>query len=143
MAGTERDDDGTTILRGVLRLGRRLRSERPPSKVSPSAIGLLSTLRRLGPMPAVRLAAEERLQAQSLSRLIASLEASGCIERKHNEADRREIVLSITKRGREILTADMNARRRWLEQAMSASLTKDERQTLAKAASIMLKLADC
>ena len=70
-------DDTALIVRGVLRLSRRLRAERPDSSVSLSALGILSTLHRSGPMPAARLAQAERLQPQSLSRLIADLLQGG------------------------------------------------------------------
>ncbi|WP_309419500.1 MarR family transcriptional regulator [Telmatospirillum sp.] len=133
--------DIAAILRGVLWLGRRLRTERPPSGISLSGIGLLSTLNRSGPMSAVCLAAEEGLQAQSLSRLIASLERAGCIERQRSEIDRREIVIGLTPRGREALAEDMRGRRFWLEPAMAQALTETERATLLQAADAMLKLA--
>lgn len=44
-------DDTALIVRGVLRLSRRLRSERPDASVSLSALGMLATLQRSGPMP--------------------------------------------------------------------------------------------
>jgi DNA-binding MarR family transcriptional regulator len=140
MTGTY-DDDIAAILRGVLWLGRRLRAERQPSGVSLSGIGLLSSLHRLGPMSAVRLADVEGLQAQSLSRLIASLERAGCIERRRSETDRREIVIALSPRGREALAEDMRGRRLWLEQAMAQALDETERETLLHAAGAMLKLA--
>lgn len=135
------EDDVDAILRGVLGLGRRLRAERPAGGVSLSGISLLSTLKRSGPMPAVRLAEEEGLQAQSLSRLIASLERAGCIERQRSQTDRREIVIALTPHGREALAEDMRGRRRWLEQAVGHALTEAERAALLQAADAMLKLA--
>jgi DNA-binding MarR family transcriptional regulator len=133
--------DVAAVLRGVLRLSRRLRSERPPGGITSAAVGLLGTLRRLGPMPAARLAQAEGLRAQSLSRLIARLERAGCIARTRDAADRRLIAIALTERGREVLAADMSARRRWLKAAMAASLTKAERRRLVAAARLMLKLA--
>jgi len=136
-----RDDETTTILRGVLRRGRRLRAARPADgELTPAGIGLMSTLSRLGPMPAARLAEEEGLQPQSLSRLIAGLERAECIRRERNAADRREILIALTDRGSGLLSAEMAARRHWLKRAM-ASLTAAERQTLIDAAAIMLRLA--
>ena len=134
------DDEAAAILRGVLRLGRRLRAARPSGEATPSGIGLMSTLGRLGPMPAARMAEEEGLQPQSLSRLITSLERAGCIRRERNEADRREMLIALTDHGQEVLTADMAARRQWLKQSM-APLTAAERRTLIQAADIMLRLA--
>jgi len=134
-------DDTALIVRGVLRLGRRLRAERPRSSVSLSALGLLSTLHRIGPMPAARLAQAERLQPQSLSRLIAQLERDGLIRRHPGPEDRRTLILEITAAGRQVLSRDMAARRAWLEGAMRRVLVPGEREMLAHAAVAMLRLA--
>jgi DNA-binding MarR family transcriptional regulator len=140
---TEQEENApvAALLRGVLRLGRRLRAERPRCRVSASGIGLLSTLNRLGPMPAARLADEEGLQAQSLTRIISSLEREGCIERQRSETDRREIVIALTLHGQAALADDMRGRRLWLEHAMATGLTEAEREALLQAAEAMLKLS--
>ena len=135
-------DDTALIVRGILRLGRRLRAERPDSSVSLSAIGMLSTLHRVGPMPASRLAKAERLQPQSLSRLIAQMDRDGLIKRRTDEHDRRTLILEITAAGRQALSRDMTARRAWLEGAMRRVLQPGERAMLAHAAVAMLRLAD-
>ncbi|MBB3312879.1 DNA-binding MarR family transcriptional regulator [Rhizobium sp. BK196] len=138
---TNNDAAATLILRSVLLLGRRLRGARSESPHSLSTIAILATLHRLGPMPAWRLALEERLQPQSVTRIIAALERDGLISRMRSEADRREIELSITRHGRNILSEDMGARRAWLEKAMDERLTSQERKALIEASELMLKLA--
>lgn len=135
------DAPATLILRSVLLLGRRLRAARPEGPHSLSTIAILATLHRLGPMPAWRLALEEHLQPQSVTRIIAALERDGLITRTRSEADRREIELSITTHGRKVLSEDIGARRAWLEKAMDDRLTLEERKTLIDASEIMLKLA--
>src|SRR5262245_61862010 len=106
------------IMSAVLLLGRRLRAERPRDAVPISQLNALTILRRLGPMPAARLAEEMLLQPQSLSRLIVSLEEDGLIVRTPGREDRRTILLEITKAGREAVVYDLAARQRWLERAM-------------------------
>ncbi len=93
-------------------------------------------------MPAARLAQAERLQPQSLSRLIAQLERDALIKRRPGEKDRRTLVLEITAAGRQVLSRDMAARRAWLEDAMRRVLVPGEREMLAHAAVAMLRLAD-
>lgn len=132
--------DPAPIARAVLQLARRLRAERPASSVSPAALALLNTLHREGPMPAARLAEAERLQPQSLSRLIARLTAEGLIARQRGE-DRRTLLLEITSAGRATLGRDMSARRAWLAQAMDAMLTAEEQAELERAAALMQRLA--
>jgi DNA-binding MarR family transcriptional regulator len=84
---------------------------------------------------------EERLQPQSLTRLVGSLERDGLIERQRSMVDRRVLVIGLTKKGRSALTEDLNARQRWLQKAMATVLTDEERSGLATAAQSMLKLA--
>jgi len=138
---SNKDTPATLILRSVLLLGRRLRAARPEGPHSLSTIAILATLHRLGPMPAWRLALEEHLQPQSVTRIIAALERDGLISRMRSEADRREIELSITTHGRTVLSDDIGARRAWLEKAMDERLTSQERKALIDASEIMLKLS--
>lgn len=135
------NDPVADVLRAVLSLGRRLRAERGEGAVSLSGIAILATLHRFGAMPAARLAERERLQPQSLTRIVASLESQGLIERRRSEEDRREIVIAITAGGREALADDMSRRRAWLDRAMAQAVTPAEREVLQAAAQIMLKLA--
>jgi len=134
-------EDTASILHAVLALGRRLRAERPPESVTLSALSILGTLNRLGPIPATRLAAEERLQPQSLTRIVATLEKAGLIVRTRSESDRREITIAITKPGEQVLTSDLRARHAWLEQAIASVLSERERRLLFAASEVMLKLA--
>jgi DNA-binding MarR family transcriptional regulator len=136
-----KNEDAALIVRGILSLGRRLRAERPRGSVSLSALAILGTLRRKGPMPAARIATEENLQPQSLTRLLAGLEEDGLIVRKPGEIDRREKVVALTEQGLSVLVADIAARSRWLETAM-ADLEPHERDTLLHAAMLMARLAD-
>jgi DNA-binding MarR family transcriptional regulator len=136
------ETDEALITRAVLRLGRRLRAARPPGAIGFAALAMLTTIARLGPVPAARLAAEERLQPQSLTRMLEALERDGLIERRPGTADRRTRLVAISDAGRAALAYDLEARRRWLERAMAATLTPGERQRLKEAAALMLRLAD-
>lgn len=134
-------EQSTLIVRSVLALVRRLRAERPPGSVKLAALSILSTLHRFGPLPGRQLAAEERLQPQSLTRLLGELEAEGWIARTRSKIDRREISIALTARGRRVLADDIRARRIWLEAAMNAALSQAERDALLNASGAMFKLA--
>lgn len=97
----DRREEALAILKAVLALGR-LRAERPEGAVTLPVLSLLATLNRLGPIPATRLAAEERLQPQSLTRLIDTLEGDGLIERQRSPVDRRALVIGVTEKGRAV-----------------------------------------
>lgn len=135
------DPEALLLLRAVLALGRRLRAERPDGAVTLAAISLLGTLSRLGPMPAVQLAAEERLQPQSLTRIVAGLERDKLIERRKDPADQRALIIALTDKGKAVLANDLRARQAWLRDAMLTVLSGDERAALIASADIMLKLA--
>jgi len=128
-----------TIVGGVLRLGRRLRAQRPADSVSMSALSLMATLNEHGPMPAVRLAELQRLQPQSLTRLIRDLEGRGLIARGPG-SDRRTLWISLTEKGVAAFRYDIAARHRWLRDEMAKVLDADEQVQLAMAAEVMLKL---
>jgi DNA-binding MarR family transcriptional regulator len=134
-------EEAISVLRAVLALGRRLRAERPKGSVTLSAVSILGTLSRLGPMAATQLATEERLQPQSLTRILAGLEQEGLIVRARSDADRREILIALNDRGRRVLADDIHARRVWLENAIAAVLNEKERDLLFASSEAMLKLA--
>ncbi|MEZ2223486.1 MarR family winged helix-turn-helix transcriptional regulator [Rhizobium sp. RCC_161_2] len=134
-------EEAPPIRKAVPALGRRLWAERPEGTVTLAALSILGTLSRLGPIPATRLAAEERLQPQSLTRLVGNLERVGLVERQRNIVDRRALRIGLTEKGRTALIEDLNARQRWLEKAMATVLTDEERAGLTTAAQSMLKLA--
>lgn len=132
-----------SIVRAVLRLGRRLRAQRPATSVNLSQLGVLATLHRLGAMPAARLADQEGLQPQSLTRVIAEMLAAGLIVRQRSTTDRRTLIIELTSKGRLALTRDISARRVWLERAMAVALNPTERALLTLSAELMLKVAAC
>ena len=127
------------IVAGVLRLGRRLRAQRPADSVSLSALSLMATLNEHGPMPAARLAEKQRLQPQSLTRLLHDLEGKGLIRRDPGP-DRRTQMLSLTPAGVTAFRYDIAARHRWLRDEMARVLEADDQVLLAMAATVMLKL---
>ena len=127
------------IVAGILRLGRRLRAQRPADSVSLSALSLMATLNEHGAMPAARLAERQRLQPQSLTRLLHDLEEKGLIQRNPGP-DRRTQMLSLTPAGVAAFRYDIAARHRWLRDEMTRLLPADDQLLLAMAATVMLKL---
>jgi DNA-binding MarR family transcriptional regulator len=125
---------------GVLRLSRRLQGERSTSGLSLTKISMLGHLVRRGPLSPGELAAADRLQPQSVTRVLAELEDAGLVQRIVNPADRRTRRLRITVAGRAALGADMRQRDEWLAGALARSLTDAERAVLAEAADLLARL---
>jgi DNA-binding MarR family transcriptional regulator len=138
---TDRDSDIALIARAVLKLSRRMRTEAPSGDLTSGMVSLLATLHREGAMPGVALAAAEGLKPQSLTRLLAALEGQEMIERAPDPEDRRNLIISITMRGRQSLRRAMQQRRRWLAEAVADRLSQAERQQLVAAAELMLRIA--
>jgi DNA-binding MarR family transcriptional regulator len=125
-----------------MRLGRRLRMERPERPVTSAELSVLGLLHRRGPTSAGELAWAERVQPQSLTRTLAALEERGEVSRRPDPADRRRSVLSITQAGYEVLLADVAQRDSWLAMAMAEQLSPAETQLLMMAGELMERLAE-
>jgi DNA-binding MarR family transcriptional regulator len=140
------DDDllraATAVRQGTTRLARRLRIERPERSQTALELGILAHLHRRGPMTPGALAAAERVQPQSLTRTLASLERQRLAARQPDDRDHRRSLLAITEAGRQALATDMHQRDAWLAEAMARQLTPAERDLLRIAAALMDRLAD-
>lgn len=130
------------VRRGVLSLGRRLRLERTAASLTALELSVLGHLNRRGPLTPGDLAAAERVQPQSLTRTLTSLEASGYVVREPDSADRRRALLAIAESGLVALRAEMSQRDSWLAAAMGAHLTSTEIGLLQLAGELMERLAD-
>jgi DNA-binding MarR family transcriptional regulator len=132
----------TKVRRSVTHLARRLRGLRSDHGVSGSQLAILGWLFRAGrPMTATELARLERLQPQSLTRIIAELDRRGLISRTQAIEDRREILIEVTQAGQDLLIVDASRQNQWLVETMAATMTKAEREILAIAADLLDKLA--
>lgn len=138
-----REDEAAHTLRmSVMRLHRRLRRERPDNGLSLTNLSALGRLDREGPLTATALAEAERIQPQSITRVVADLERRGLIERTPDDTDRRRILLRASARGRELLAEDRRQRDEWLAVAMATTLTDAERDILLVAARLIDRLAE-
>jgi DNA-binding MarR family transcriptional regulator len=141
------DDEGlptaaTALRQGATRLARRLRIERPEAAQTSLEMGILAHLSRRGPTTPGALAAAERVQPQSLTRTLASLERQLLAVRQPDDRDHRRSLLAITDAGRQALARDMRGRDAWLARAMTLRLSRAEQELLRIAGELMDRLAD-
>jgi DNA-binding MarR family transcriptional regulator len=132
LAGSLRDAIG--------RLGRRMRAERARSDLSLGQWAALRTLDRHGPMTPSELAAHEKVQPPSMTKILAALEAHGYVTRTPDPVDRRQVVVVANDAGRELLADDRRRKDRWVSQRL-AGLAPSERAALAAALPILEKLS--
>lgn len=123
----------------VLRLARRLRSERADTSLSLTQLATLATLERHGAMSVGELAAHERVQPPSMTRVVACLEQLGLVTRDPHPSDRRQVVLAASAAGRALLVEDRRRRDVWLAQRLK-ELSPHEREVLRAAAPVLERL---
>ena len=132
LAGALRDAVG--------RLSRRMRAERAATDLSLGQLAALRTLDRHGPMTASELAAHEKVQPPSMTRIVTSLEAHGYLSRTPDPTDRRQVVVAASAAGRSLLAEDRRRKDAWLTQRLQA-LDADDRAVLAAAVPVLEKLS--
>jgi DNA-binding MarR family transcriptional regulator len=132
---------GKSLRAGVMRLRRRLISERhPDNDLSISQMVVLGLLVRTGEQTVGDLARAERVQPPSMTRTVNCLEADGYVVRRPHDTDGRQVVVSLTDAGRAAVLADRQRRDAWLARQLG-SLTPAERAALRDAAPILARLA--
>lgn len=125
----------------LLRLTRIIRNQRVDMSVTLTQLSAMATLRSSGPMSAGELAACERVQPPSMTKVLANLEERGLVRRDVHPKDRRQVVLAITPAGEELLESERRSRDAWLTRRLG-TLTPDERALLQRVAPILEKLAE-
>jgi DNA-binding MarR family transcriptional regulator len=136
MRSTSADSDLAPRLRLALtRAARRLRQE-AGSSLSPSQGAALATIDRHGPLTPSELAARERIQRPTATRVLARLEESGLVARAADPADRRSSLVSLSPAGAALLDEARTRKDAFLSQRLEA-LGPDDRATLERAAELL------
>jgi DNA-binding MarR family transcriptional regulator len=124
----------------AIHLLRWLRREDDRSGLSAPRLSALSVVVFGGPLTLGELAAAEQVRPPTMTRLVAALEADELVARTADPADGRVWRISATAKGRRVLAAGRARRVATLAAAIEA-LDRGERDTLARAADIMERLA--
>jgi DNA-binding MarR family transcriptional regulator len=123
-----------------MRLARRMRLERADTSLSLSQLAALATLERHGPLTPGELAAHEKVQPPSMTRLAASLDAAGLLTRTAHPSDGRQVLLAVSPAGVALLKEDRRRREAWLAKQLRG-LDPDDLAVLRKAAAVLDRLA--
>lgn len=141
LPSVERDADLASALRiGVMRLARRLRSERSSDDLTLNQLAVLGSLHRLGELTVGELAKLERVKPPSMTRTVNCLADAGLVLRKSHETDGRQVVVQLTSEAEQLLEADRRRRDAWLARQL-VELEPDEREQLRRALAVLDKLA--
>lgn len=126
----------------VLRLARRLRQlDVAAEGVTLSALSALYVLAARGPLTLGDLAAAEKVQPPTMTRLVSRMEEDGFVRRTPHGTDRRVVMIAATDAGVRLVEESRRRRTAELVRRM-AGLTDAERATLAEAAVLLDRLTE-
>jgi DNA-binding MarR family transcriptional regulator len=123
----------------VMRLARRLRSERADFDLSLTQMSALASLERSGPTTPGHLATLERVKPPSMTRILAGLVDQGLVLRTPHPTDGRQVLVEVTDEARALLKTDRRRREAWLAQRLAA-LAPDKRRALREVIPILEEL---
>jgi DNA-binding MarR family transcriptional regulator len=109
-------------------------------ELSDTQLAALAALEKHPGMTPSELAEHEKVQPPSITRVIASLEERGLIQRMPHSTDRRQVVLSVTDQGRDVVRKLRQLREAWLARRLR-ELAPAERAVLREALPILEKLS--
>jgi DNA-binding MarR family transcriptional regulator len=122
----------------LARSARRLRQE-AGADLGPTLSAALGTIDGHGPLTPSELAARERIQRPTATRLVAKLEERGLVARTTVPGDARSSLLSLTPEGEATLKAMRTRKDAFLAKRLRA-LSAEDRATLARAADLLEQL---
>jgi DNA-binding MarR family transcriptional regulator len=132
-------DEAQALAAAVARLYRRLRQERQDA-LTASQLSLLSTIRWNGPCSARDAALIERVSPPIISRILARLIEQGLVDKRPDPTNGRQVLLSATQAGVELLDIENTRRDAWLGEAIAA-LSDNERKHIIASTKLLLALA--
>jgi DNA-binding MarR family transcriptional regulator len=124
----------------VMRLARRLRQMQDDSLgLNSNQLSAMSVLLNSGDQLMGELAAQERVQPPSMTRIVNSLEAGGYVARRPDPRDHRQCLVTLTESGRQVLLANRRRRDEWLAVRI-AELDPEDREVLRHAVRVLERL---
>ena len=102
-------------------------------------LSAMSVLLNQGDLVMGELAAQERVQPPSMTRIVNGLEERGLLSRRAHPTDRRQSVVTLTDSGRQVLLANRRRRDQWLAGRI-ALLEPEEREVLRRCVGILEKV---
>src|SRR5690349_2587865 len=122
----------------VTRTARRLRQE-AGTGLSPALTAALATVERLGPLTPSELAAAERVQRPTVTRIVARLAEEGLVSRADDPADGRACLVSVTDEGRALMAEIRERKDAYLARRLD-ELDPADLAALGRAADVLERL---
>jgi DNA-binding MarR family transcriptional regulator len=131
-------DELTTAIEDFNTIFIRLPSVR---RLNFSALSVLHTLSRKGPLRLTDLLATEQLKQPALTSLAAKLEQDGLVSRRPDPSDGRAVLLSLTREGKQVVRSRRADRMANLSRLVD-QLNDEEREVLAGTARVLGRLVE-
>lgn len=124
------------------KLRRKLREQTGHDDLTSSQSSVLLRLEKEGPATVSNLARAEAMRPQSMSAVIAPLEAAGLVSGAADPNDGRQTLLSLTPKCRELIRERRAAKQDWLTKTILAKLSAQEQEHLAAGLEILGQLVE-
>lgn len=129
------------LRRAVTALSRPLRPKLQAEGIGAAKLSVIGQLRLVGPMTPTELASREGVKLQSLTRLLAELEAESWVQREPHATDGRQSVLTLTPLGLVLLGSAAQRVEASLAQVIASALTSAECAQLQSACVLLERIA--
>ncbi len=124
------------------KLKRKLREQGQQNDLTPSQVSVLLRLEKEGPAAVSSLARAEGIRPQSMSAIIASLLEAGLVGGSPDPNDRRQTLMSLSKKCQKLLKEGRTARMDWLTTKIHKKLSRQEQEKLAAAVDLLARLIE-
>lgn len=139
---TQKQSDTWRLSNQIMSLVRRLRREVQNDAESWARLLLLGAIDRSGNKATPsELAQSANMRSSNLAAALRELEGECLIERTPDPGDRRKVRVALTDAGLRLLLDSRARRERWLTQAITSTLTQEERATLLQAGELLERIA--
>ena len=125
----------------ITQLVRRLRTAGASHELSWSQLAAMCRLES-GPMTIAQLARVEAVKPQSMGATIRTLEHTGFVRRDPHATDKRQVMFSLTRLGRQVRENTTLAKREWLAAAVAEKLTGPEQRMVRQALELLKPLVE-
>jgi DNA-binding MarR family transcriptional regulator len=121
---------------------RKLRDQAGHEDFTSSQVSVLLRLEKDGPATVSNLARAETMRPQSMSAVIAPLEAAGLVSGAPDPNDGRQTLLSLTQKCRKLIRERRAAKQDWLTKTILAKLSAQEQEKLATDLEILARIVE-
>jgi DNA-binding MarR family transcriptional regulator len=124
------------------KIKRKLREQGGPNDLTPSQVSVLLRLEKDGSTAVSTLARAEGMRPQSMSAIITSLLETGLVSGSPDPNDKRQTLMSLSRKCQKLLRDGRAARQDWLTTTIQKKLSSQEQEKLASAVDLLARLIE-